>query len=480
MMIARPELGVALRPYAYSWPRSDSFGAAWKPSANPDFIERAMPESRADLANDSRWPALFPSPIAFVTTGRGDSAILEKVVGISIVNRFPYVMAVSVCREPLSERHYVRGEFSRRLEETGTAVVQFVEPGPVFSRLMDLIADISDQDGHRRLPESGYVTRAGVRADAPVLAPAYLAYEGRLVGPGRDFEGEAVNPQPYLDIGSHRVYLLEIEAIQLRNEIAEGRQQIRWRSLPVWLGHHLSPAMAATADNGRDAAMESRLASLAYRKTYTPDYRFPSSTTVAFEADYSRDGMAVKLLPPTPEQQVEVDNDRARWPCFFPSSVGMITTWGPGGRPTMMPCGSTTILSRQPLVVTPCISYSRINERYAPRATLEFIRAAGSFGCGVPCLDDRVLNALGYLGNVSDRQDPAKFANSGLTPIRLGDTPAAAELPIHFDCRVTGSVKLGTHVMFFGEVTRIFVRRDLTPSTPLQWCPIAEVVDLDG
>ena len=31
---------------------------------------------------------------------------VEEVVGASIANRFPYVVALSYCREPLSSRHY--------------------------------------------------------------------------------------------------------------------------------------------------------------------------------------------------------------------------------------------------------------------------------------------------------------------------------------------------------------------------------------
>jgi hypothetical protein len=47
----------------------------------------------------SRWPAFFPSPICLATTRHDDVSHLEKVVGASIVNRFPYVVALSFCRE---------------------------------------------------------------------------------------------------------------------------------------------------------------------------------------------------------------------------------------------------------------------------------------------------------------------------------------------------------------------------------------------
>src|SRR4029077_17992196 len=112
--------------------------------------------------------------------------------------------------------------------------------------------------------------------------------------------------------------------------------------------------------------------------------------------------------------QVEVDNDRARWPCFFPSSAGMITSWCEDGTPNVMPCGSTTIVSRNPLVIAPCISYARINDRYAARASLELIRKGGRFRCGVPFINDVVVDAMRYAGKVSITLDRDKVANAGL------------------------------------------------------------------
>jgi flavin reductase (DIM6/NTAB) family NADH-FMN oxidoreductase RutF len=41
---------------------------------------------------------------------------------------------------------------------------------------------------------------------------------------------------------------------------------------------------------------------------------------------------------------------------------------------------------------------------------------------------------------------------------------------------VVGEVRLGTHIMFLGEVERILVRRDVTPENPLLWCPWAELI----
>src|SRR5437867_211191 len=99
--IAKPQandLHESLRTYRYCWP-GESFDSRWV--RNRDALWRAMPETDEELSRDSRWPAMFPSPICLVTTSDGKRAALEREVGASIVNRFPYVVALSVCRTKL-------------------------------------------------------------------------------------------------------------------------------------------------------------------------------------------------------------------------------------------------------------------------------------------------------------------------------------------------------------------------------------------
>ena len=463
-------LAPALQPYRYLWPREDLAASGWTPAANGAW-ERTLPESRGALAADSRWPALFPSPVCLVTAAHGATVVLERVVGPSIVNRFPYVLALSFCVEPLSERHYARREFTAALESGGTVAVQFLAPGPLLDRALVAIESTSERETARRVARSGLRTRRALNSAAPVFTDAYLVYEGRLVRPGRDLDGEAIYAQPWLDIGSHRVYFLEVTTIQLRRDIAEGRSQIHWRSLPAWSPTLATPPPLADERAGPGAG---------YQKGYTPHYAFPSAGTIAFEADGVSDGMAVKHLPSEAADQVEVDNDRARWPCFFPSSVGMITTWTADGRPNLMPCGSTTVLSRHPLVITPCVGYAAINERYAPRLTLELIRKNRAFGCGVPFISERVIAAIKYAGNVSLQVAGDKVARAGLTVENGGPAPVLTDLPVHFDCEVLDEVRLGTHVMFLGSVRRIRVRPDVTAVNPLEWCPWADVRPTDG
>lgn len=454
----------SLEPYRYCWPAAPiADDAAWQTDARSGYLMRDLPEDEAAMRQDSRWPALFPAPMCIVTTGDGQVSAMEREVGASIVNRFPYVVAISLCRQSLSARHHERANFMRLLEQTGAACLQFMAPGDELNAALGAIASVPDDQAAQRIARSGLAVRRGETNGAPVLQASYLAYEAKLVKPQKDFDGRPIYDSPWIDVGSHRIYFLEINTIQLREDIATGRSQIRWRALPVW-----QPETAPQPASATDSVAAARAR---YSKPYNPNYAFPAASTIAFEFDAVRHGMAIKHLPPLPQDQVEVDNDRARWPCFFPSSCGLITTWDEDGQPNLMPCGSTTVVARHPFVIAPCVSYARINERYAARHSLGILRATKRFGCSVPYIDDVVISGMKYAGNNSMADDPRKVANSGLSVGPSDYGPVILEAPIHFDCEVVGEVLLGTHVMFLGEVKRIRVRPDVSPARPLEWCP---------
>lgn len=452
-----------LKPYRYVWPPKDlSERACWKPDASGQCQVMQLPEQLGDLAANSRWPAFFPSSISLVTTAVGEAIALEKVVGASIVNRFPYVVALSFCRQTLSARHHPRTRFTEMLQQSGSVAIQYLPPGAGLDRAMSVIASTDDSRSTARLEATKLPIRRALSNASPVFTDAFMVYEAELVKPQRDFDGNPIYQTPWVDVGSHRVYFLEIKTVQLRHDIADGGCPIRWRSLPAW-----------NCTAGLDAANEPHIHNhpLAgrYQKAYTPHYSFPSAGTIAFEPDDICDGMAVKHLPPILTDQVEFDNDRARWPCFFPSSLGLITSWTDDQQPNVMPCGSTTILSRHPLVVAPCVSYAAINERYAPRASLNFIRKRGRFGCSVPFVHDAVVNAITYTGNVSFALDPDKVGKAGLAIESRRWAPRLAAMPIHYECEVVGEMQLGTHIMFLGEVRRILVHNRVTTKNRLEW-----------
>ncbi len=457
-----------LNKYLYKWPYfNPTDEKSWEKQENTQFV-RFLPEKKEELELDSRWPGFFPSPICFVTTSDGDITALEKVVGASIVNRFPYIIALSFCIEPLSKRHYVRSRFMETLEKGEAVSVHYFEPGDDIDKVMKSINEVSDENIDQRIEFSGLKTRKAKTNESPVFSSAYMVYEARLVKPGTDFGGEQIFEQPFTDFGSHRIYYLEIEAIQLREDISKGDSQIYWKALPTW-----EPTKKLQNVTN---IKKSPLIDVKFQKGYSPNYLFPAKNTIGFEFDSIEFGMAVKVLPKLPEDQVEVDNDRARWPCFFPSSVGMITTWDKSRAPNLMPCGSTTILVRHPLCIGICVSYAEINERYAPRGSIRALNENKKFGCGVPFINDTIVDAIKYAGNISINSDLDKILNSGLEVENNDWSPILPALPIHFDCEVVKVVRLGTHFLYIGEVKAIRVREDVNSENPLNWYPYPDVL----
>ncbi|MDO9049321.1 MAG: flavin reductase [Methylobacter sp.] len=457
-----------LESYKYNWPHfNPDEDTHWKKSDNSSHI-RQLPEMKEELKLDSRWPGFFPSPICFVTTTNGEVVALEKVVGATIVNRFPYIIALSFCIEPLSKRHYPRNRFTEMIEKSGVVAIQYFEPGSYIDAAMTAINQVPDEEIEKRIAYSRLPIRKAMTNDSPVFKDAYMVYEARLAKTGKDFEGVPIFEQPYTDYGSHRIYYFEIEAIQLREDIAKGDSQISWQALPFWT------PLNKLQD---EIVQESQpLIDLKYQKGYSPNYFFPSGNTVSFEYDKIDNGMAVKFLPPLPEDQVEVDNDRARWPCFFPSSAGMITTWDSSGAPNLMPCGSTSILVRHPLCIGICVSYAEINVRYAPRGSLRALNKTKRFGCGVPFVNDSIIDAIRYAGNISIDKDKEKVQHAGLQVSAHEWSPVLPALPIHFFCEVVKVIRLGTHFLYLGEVKSIQVRDDVNLSNPMKWYPYPDVI----
>jgi flavin reductase (DIM6/NTAB) family NADH-FMN oxidoreductase RutF len=461
-----------LDKYLYTWPHAELDKSEWEKSVHSGFIEHSMPEDEAKLAMDSRWPGFFPSAICFVTAGDEKHSALEKVVGATIVNRFPYIVALSFCTKPLSERHYVRENFMKTLESGGAVSIQYFEPGNFIDRAMEAIMNVDDSEIENRIARTGLKTIKAQTNDTPVFEDAYLVYEARLVKPGKDFEGNAIFDKPYTDYGSHRIYYLEIEAIQLREDIRKCETQINWQSLPKWEAQKpLQNELPSTSKP---------LIDVKYQKGYTSDYFFPGRNTIGFEFDKIENGMAVKFLPPLPEDQVEVDNDKARWPCFFPSSVGLITTWDENGVANLMPCGSTSVLIRHPLCFAICVSYAKINVRYAPRASLKSLMDNKQFICGVPFANNMIIDAIKYSGNISITQDKDKINNAGLEYLKDEFGPVLSALPINYRCKVVDIVRLGTHFLMLGEVQSVIVRDDVTKENCLKWYSYPDVVKVNN
>src|SRR3989338_7538216 len=256
-------MNTSLEKYTYTWPNFDIHNSVfWNKANKSDFYVRNLPEKTSDLKVDSRWPALFPSAMCIVTTSDGTMVGLDKVVAPVIVNRFPYIMSLSFCVQSLSKRHHPRWQFTEILKRGGSVAVQFIEEGNALDLIMNTIQSTDEKNTQDRIHQTGLRTRKAISNDAPVFNDAYLVYEAKLVKPTKDFDGNDIYQKPFSDIGSHRIYFLEINNIQLREDIAKVENQIAWESLPTW-----EPQRPITSQDNKQSKEDSRDA---YKKPYNP------------------------------------------------------------------------------------------------------------------------------------------------------------------------------------------------------------------
>jgi flavin reductase (DIM6/NTAB) family NADH-FMN oxidoreductase RutF len=87
-----------------------------------------------------------------------------------------------------------------------------------------------------------------------------------------------------------------------------------------------------------------------------------------------------------------------------------------------------------------------------------------------------------FCGLVSGR-DVDKLASAGLTAMKgqFTDAPVVAEFPVCMECKLIGSLKLGSHGLFVGEVAAVWIdgkyldekgNADLRKLSPIAYAPM--------
>ena len=123
--------------------------------------------------------------------------------------------------------------------------------------------------------------------------------------------------------------------------------------------------------------------------------------------------------------------------------VWVVGSYDQAGKPNVMTAAWVGICCSKP----PCVTVS------LRKATLTYsnIMARKAFTVSIP--SEARMKAADYFGLVSGR-DVAKFAASGLTPVKsdLVDAPYVSEFPLVIECKLLHSYEIGLHTMFVGEI----------------------------
>lgn len=135
-------------------------------------------------------------------------------------------------------------------------------------------------------------------------------------------------------------------------------------------------------------------------------------------------------------------------PFLFAHPDLIIGTYDPAGRPNVMAAAWGGICSSSPVSVAVSVqksryTYGNIMERHA-------------FTISIP--SEEHAAAADFFGMVSGEKVD-KFAATGLTPVPsdIVDAPYVGEFPVVLECRLSGTVEIGIHTQFIGEILDVKV-----------------------
>ena len=138
-------------------------------------------------------------------------------------------------------------------------------------------------------------------------------------------------------------------------------------------------------------------------------------------------------------------------PLLFPLPAVLVSCRRPGERPNLITLAWTGVAASDP----PTIAISIRPSRYSHG----IIKETGEFVVNVPAHD--MLKEVDYCGIVSGR-DYDKFTRTLLTetPATVVACPMVEEAVVNLECRVTQSLVIGSHEMFFGEIVAVHAEEE--------------------
>jgi flavin reductase (DIM6/NTAB) family NADH-FMN oxidoreductase RutF len=130
----------------------------------------------------------------------------------------------------------------------------------------------------------------------------------------------------------------------------------------------------------------------------------------------------------------------------MPTPVWLVGSYDKEGNPNVATIAWGGVCSSEPAAVTISLRKSR----YSYDSIME--RKAFT----VNIASESHVSAADYAGMASGR-DAAKFAVTGLTPVRsdLVDAPYVSEFPLVLECRLIQTVEVGIHTQFIGEIVDV-------------------------
>ena len=397
------------------------------------IFQEDFKEKLSDLNNDSSWKIFFPISICFLSFVYKNKIFIEKISGASIINRFPLKIMLPISTKKISGRHLDKSYIIDNLKNFDHVSVNLLSQN--FSKCINF-----DDKFKNSISEAHKITNKN-----SVIKKSSISF----CWTKKNLKNIKISK-----LKSHSLVFLDIEKILINNHLKKNK--ILWQSLPKY--------------NGKNDFNFIINKNQKYYKGFTDKYLYQTNfKNLNYRKIKNKKEFTEIFLKKFKSKNIKKLNpEEAKWPIFFPSSVGIVGSKINNHNFNFMPCGSTTVVNRFPFQFATSISHLNYNIRYRKRFSLSAILKNKKITLGIPFSNKEVLKMINYMGNVSKFDYDEKISNTIFKKKLSKYGPVLKDLPVTYGCILNDKINFLTHTLLIFEVKKIFFSKKFN-NKKLKW-----------
>jgi len=421
--------------FSYNWKFNKKF--------SKENLSESYLENEKKLKKDSKWPFFFPCNVCFILIKYKKNYYIEKIVGAAIVNRFPLILALPISKKKISERHLDKTDFIKK----------FLNSDNISINLLNK-KDLLNFKFKNHYLNQIELSKKNIDFKNNIIKNSYLSI---------DVKKKELKQFTSINFNTHKLFFIPIKKFYVKKNLLKN-EQILWKPLPI---------IKKKIKFYFEIFLRKK-----YYKTFTNKYFYHfNKNNINYSKVISlKKYFLVKLKNFSNLQISKLNNDEAKWPIFFPSSLGIIGSFDKKKKINFMPCGSTTVVNRYPFLFAVSISHRKFNKRYDLRYSLKNILDKGIATIGVPFNNLSLIKFINYMGNTSKFSSPNKIINTKFNFKITKFGPILTEIPINFGCKVFKVIKFNTHKVIIFKVNKIIYSKRFN-NTEFKWSPTTTFIN---
>ena len=405
----------------------------FKKKFNTEILNESFKENLSELKNDSSWKIFFPISICFLSATLKNKVYVEKITGASIVNRFPLKILIPIGNKKISERHLKKNYILSNIKKFDNISINLISQNYSKSiHFKDKMKNVINNQKKISLENS-------------IIKNSSISFHWTK----KELKGVKI-----YKLKSHSLLFLNIKKIFINNHLKD--KKIIWQSLPKFLKKFIFNFKI-----NQDKK---------YHKGFTDNYKYEVSFQNVNYIDKKKNKKftEVNLKSYNSKKIQKLSSDQAKWPIFFPSSLGIIGSLDKKNNFNFMPCGSTTVVNRHPFQFATAVSHLNNNIRYRKRYSLNKILKFKKITLGIPFSNEKILKMINYMGNISKFDYKNKIQNTVFKKTKTRFGPIFSELPITYGCILSKKIKFETHFLLIFTLKKVFYSKKFNNSN-LMW-----------